>query len=100
MNLTSTWTAWPGRGFSYRFHLRSARLYRWEAGSLGQVDPLQDPPHAGLADLDVVVALEVHRDLRRAEVVVRPQVDDLADDLGRGLVRAVQRPFRAVAQPG
>src|SRR5215831_11374355 len=25
-NLTSTWTAWPGMGFSYRFHLRSWRL--------------------------------------------------------------------------
>jgi helix-turn-helix protein len=32
-HFTSTWTAWPGIGFSYRFHLRSARLCRWEAGS-------------------------------------------------------------------
>ena len=34
--------------------------------------------------MDVVVALEVHRDLGRAEVVVLAQVDDLADHLGPG----------------
>ena len=52
-----------------------------------QVEALEDAPHAGLADRDVVVALEVHRDLERPEVVVLAQVHDLADDLGLGLVR-------------
>jgi DNA-binding NarL/FixJ family response regulator len=33
-----------------------------------------------------------------AETVVRPQVDDLRDDLGRGFVRAVRRPLRPVAE--
>jgi len=51
-------------------------------------EPLQDAPHDGLADLDLVVALEVHGDLGRAEVVVLTQVDDLADDLGAGGVGA------------
>ncbi len=61
-------------------------------GQPGQVDPFEDAPDPGLADLDVVVALEVHGDLRRAEVVVLPQVDDLPDDLAAGLMRTVPRP--------
>jgi hypothetical protein len=36
-----------------------------------------------VADIDVVEALEVHRDLRRAEVIVLPQVNDLP---GRSLL--------------
>jgi hypothetical protein len=47
-----------------------------------------------------VVAAEVHGDLRRAEVVVLPQVNDLLDDLGGCLVRAVRRPGGPVPQPG
>jgi hypothetical protein len=47
-----------------------------------------------------VVALEVHRDLRRAEVVAGPQVDDLLNDLRRCLVRAVRRPGGPVSQRG
>jgi hypothetical protein len=54
---------------------------------------LRDAPHAGVADVDVVVALEVHGDLGRAEVVVLAQVDDLADDLDVGGARADQRAF-------
>lgn len=65
-----------------------------------EVQALEDPPHAGVADLDVVVAPEVHGDLRRPEVVVLAQVDDLLDDLGGCLVRAVRRPGGAVPQPG
>jgi hypothetical protein len=49
-----------------------------------QLQPLEDAPHARGADLDVVVALEVHGDLGRPEVVVLAQVDDLAHDLGSG----------------
>jgi hypothetical protein len=33
MNLTSSWTRWPGRGFSSRCQRRSWRLCRWDAGS-------------------------------------------------------------------
>ena len=54
------------------------------------LEALEDPPDPGLADRDVVVPLEIHRDLVRAEVVVLAQVDDLADDLGLG-PRAVVR---------
>jgi hypothetical protein len=50
-----------------------------------------------VADLDVVVAPEVHRDLGWAEVVVLAQVDDLAHDLGAGLVGA--HPGTAGAVP-
>jgi hypothetical protein len=52
------------------------------------VQALEDPPDAGDADVHVVVALEVHGDLGRPEVVVLPQVDDLADHLGSGRVGA------------
>jgi hypothetical protein len=45
---------------------------------------VQDAPDAGWADLDLVVALQVHRDLVRAEVVALPQPQDLLDDLGLG----------------
>jgi hypothetical protein len=34
------------------------------------LEPLEDPPDAGAGDVDVVVSLEVHRDLARPEVVV------------------------------
>ena len=53
-----------------------------------ELEALEDPPDRRVADLDVVVALQVHRDLQRPEVVVLAQVDDLADDLGLGRVRA------------
>jgi len=49
---------------------------------------LQDPPDPRRRDLHVVVALQVHRDLVRPEVVTLAQVDDLADHLGLGGVRA------------
>jgi hypothetical protein len=63
-----------------------------------QLQPLEDPPHAGAADLDLVVALEVHRDLGRPEVVVLAQVDDLAHDLDMGGPGADQRPLGPVPQ--
>ena len=31
MNLTSTWTACPGFGFSYRFPVAVVALLRWQA---------------------------------------------------------------------
>jgi hypothetical protein len=56
-----------------------------------------------VSDLDVVVALEVHRDPGWPEVVVLAQVDDLAHDLGAGglgadlgAVGAVPEPVQAV----
>jgi len=58
----------------------------------------QDPPYTRIARRDVVVALEVHHDLERAEVIVLAQVDDLADHVvlyGEG---AVQWLLRAVPQ--
>src|SRR5690606_4388860 len=45
------------------------------------VQAVEYPPDAGLADGDVVVPLEVHRDLLGPEVVVLPQIDDLPDYL-------------------
>jgi hypothetical protein len=45
-----------------------------------------------------VVAPQVPRDLRRAEVTMLTQMDDLADHLGGGGVRAGVRPVRAAAQ--
>jgi hypothetical protein len=39
------------------------------------------------ADVDVVVALEIHADLERTEVIVLAEIHDLADDLAVGRVR-------------
>ena len=61
-------------------------------------EPLEDSPHPRRADIDVVVALEVHPDLQRAEVVMLAQVDDLLDDVGMGDRRAVQRSAGAVLE--
>jgi hypothetical protein len=43
---------------------------------------VQDPPYPRLADLDVVVAPEIHRYLAWGAVGVAAQVNDLLDDLG------------------
>ena len=56
-----------------------------------EVEPFQDPPHSRGADGDVVIPLQIHGDLVRAHLVALTQVDDLADDLGFSLVRAVVR---------
>jgi hypothetical protein len=82
----------PGQGLLIPFPLAVVALVPLGGREPVEVQALEDPPDPGVADFDVVVALEVHRDLRRAEVVVLPQVDDLLDDLDRGLVRAVRRP--------
>jgi hypothetical protein len=47
---------------------------------------------------NVVVALQIHHDLVRPEVVVLAQVDDLADDIVPRDVRAGVRPARRVPQ--
>ena len=64
-----------------------------------QAQPLEDPPHPRVRDRDVVVALEVHGDLGRAEVVVLAQVEDLLHHLDRGGPRADLRPPGPVPQP-
>jgi hypothetical protein len=64
-----------------------------------ELQPLEDAPHPGGADLDVVVALEVHGDPGWAEVVVLAQVEDLAHDLGTGGVRADLGPVGTVPEP-
>ncbi len=46
----------------------------------------------------VVIALEVHGDLGRTEVVVLSEMDDLAHHLSLGGVRANQRPVRPLAK--
>jgi hypothetical protein len=64
-----------------------------------ELQPLEDAPHARVADLEVVVALEVHGDPGWAEVVVLAQVEDLAHDLGTGGVGADLGPVGAVPEP-
>src|SRR5665213_195632 len=59
---------------------------------------LEDPPDPGRADLDLVVALEVHGDLVRPEVVVLAEVDDLADDLLLRRLGAQVRPRGSIPQ--
>jgi hypothetical protein len=69
-------------------------------GEPGHPELVKYPPDPRRADPDVVIALEVHRDLVRAEVVVARQVDDPRDHLGLGRVRAVQRDRGPVPEPG
>ena len=57
-------------------------------GETVELETFEDPPHSRVRDGHVVVAVQVHRDPRRAEVVVLPQVEDLADDVDMGGVRA------------
>jgi hypothetical protein len=60
------------------------------------VEPLEDSPHAGRTDLDVVIPPQVHRDLHRPEVVMLSQMDDLLHHLGLCDRRAVQRRTGAI----
>src|SRR4249919_1575657 len=69
------------------------------SGKPAHVQAPQDPPDPRRRDLDVVVALEVHRDLVGSEVIALAQVDDLADDLGLGGVRDHVGPSRTVPEP-
>jgi len=62
------------------------------------IEAFEDAPHAGLAYLHVVVALEVHLDFARSEVIVLPQVDDLSDDIDVRRVGAGLRPLRPISQ--
>ena len=56
--------------------------------------PAQNAMHRGTRDRQAVKPLQVIGNLARAEVVVLPEVEDLADDLCR------RRPRRAVRRPG
>src|SRR5271155_566546 len=61
-------------------------------------EPLEDSPHPRRADLDVVVALQVHPDLHGPEVVMLAQVDDLFDHVGMSDRRAIQRCTRPILE--
>jgi hypothetical protein len=63
-----------------------------------QLEPFEDPPDPGRADRHLVVAAQIHRDLARPEVVVLPQIQDLADHIDPGRPRADVRPPRAGLQ--
>src|SRR5262245_33064421 len=99
MNLTSIWTRWPGSGLLIALPAPVVAFVALGGGQPVQLQPLQDPPDARAADLHFVVALEVHRDPGRPEVVVLAQVDDLADHLGAGGVGAEVGAMGAVPQP-
>jgi len=58
------------------------------AGEPAHIEALQDPPDTRIGDLHIVIALQVHRDLGRPEVVVLPQVDDLSHGVDVGAIRA------------
>ena len=70
MNFTSSWTRWPGSGLLVPFPVAVVALVPLGGGQPVQAQPFEDAPHARVAELVVVVALEVHRDLGRPEVVV------------------------------
>jgi hypothetical protein len=74
-------------------------LVRLGGGQPVELEPLEDPPHPGLGDGHVVVAVQVHDDLLGAEVVLLAQVEDLLHHLHRRRPRADLRPPGSVPQP-
>jgi hypothetical protein len=70
MNFTSIWMRWPGRGLLIALPAAVVALVPLGGGQAVELQPLEDAPDAGAADLHLVVALEVHGDPSRAEVVV------------------------------
>lgn len=62
--------------------------------------PRQDAMYRRDGDRCLMEAVQVRRDLARPEVIVLPQVENLADDLTRGRSRRPQRRARTVAQAG
>jgi hypothetical protein len=67
-------------------------LVALRGGEAAHAEAVEDLPHRGVPDLEIVISGEVHRDLQRPEVIVLAQVDDLADHVPRRLVGAVLRP--------
>lgn len=57
-----------------------------------------DPMHGGGRDRDLMQALEIGRDAPRAKMVLLPEVQDFADDLGRRGPREAVRHPRPIAQ--
>ena len=76
-----------------------AALVALVRGQPAEPEAVQDPPHPRRGDLDVVVALEMHRDACGAEVVVLAQTHDPLDHLALGRGGAVMGPRAAVTQP-
>jgi len=60
---------------------------------------VEHPPHSRVGGLDVVVSLEVHGYLQRAEVGVLAQIHDLGHNLAASGQRAVMGTGRPVPEP-
>src|SRR5882757_10565297 len=73
-------------------------LVALRGGQAIHIEPLKNSPHPRRADLDVVVALQVHPDLHGPEVVMLAQVDDLLDHVGMSDRRAIQRCTRPILE--
>jgi len=99
MNVTSSWTRWPGSGLRIALPPAVVAFVPLGGGQSVEAQPFEDPSDARGAELYLVGALEVHGDLGRAVVVVLAQVDDLAHDLGPGGVGADLGPVGTVPEP-
>jgi hypothetical protein len=64
-----------------------------------EAQALEDAPHSGATDRHVVVELEVYADLRRTEVRVLPQMNDLPDHRGVRGMRTRLRSAGTLPQP-
>ncbi|HUW77945.1 MAG TPA: hypothetical protein VMV52_04255 [Candidatus Nanopelagicaceae bacterium] len=60
---------------------------------------LEYPPDSRVGDGEIVIALQIHRNLLWTKVVVLAQVDDLSHHLRAGGVRRVLRRPGALTQP-
>jgi len=100
MNFTSSWTLVTGLGLLVALPALAVPTVALGGRQTAQAQSPQNPPDPRLADGQVVVALQVHRDLQRAEVVALAQVDDLPDDVLTRRARAAVGAGGAVAQPG
>src|SRR4029079_88562 len=83
--------------------MSSGSRYQWNADWNSEREPRQgvarqDAGHRGHRDRDLVEAKQVRGDAACAEVVVLPQVADLADHLTRRRARRAMRRPRTIAQ--
>jgi hypothetical protein len=76
-----------------------APLVALRRGRPVEPQPFEDASDSGSAHGHIAVALQIHRDLRRPEVVGPAQVDDLLHDFDVGGMRTHLGPPEPIPQP-
>src|SRR4051812_3318761 len=98
-NLTSTCNRWPGLGLFVSLPTLAVSAMLLIGRQSRQPASGQDAVDRRAGDGHLMKPLQVARDPARSEVVLLPQVHDLAGDVVRRCLRATERRSRAVAHP-